>query len=215
MKKVLFFLIWTVSLLVIPLTVFKVTPLSLAFIKANATLNVLQRIAGLLAFTLLFWQIIFGAFMDKWIEKLGAWVFKFHVTEGAVAYALIILHPFLFVLFNFKVGKGFDPFYVFTDFCVLCSNRQEPLYTLGRVSFWLVTLAVVAAKFRTSSWLRVHWRKFHILNYLTFILIGIHSRFVGTDSLTPPFAWFWWLATTAVLVITIYKLCRSLPLEAF
>lgn len=210
MKKSIFFFIWTLTLFVVPLTVFKVTPLKLVFINSNATLNVLQRLAGLLAFALLFWQIILGSFMEKWIEKFGAGTFKFHVTEGAVAYALILAHPLLFLFFNFSIGKGLDPFYVFTDICVLCPNRTELFYTLGRVSFWLVTLAVIAAKFRTWNWLRLHWRKFHLLNYLAFILIAIHARFVGTDASTSPFVWFWWLALGLVLGIVVFKLFNKL-----
>src|SRR3989304_4660000 len=168
MKKFLFYFIWLLVLSIGPITILKVTPLDFALSTPVLTINFIQRIVALLAFSMLFWQIILGSFMDKWIEKLGGWVFKFHVLEGAV------------------------------------------IYTFGRVGFWLITLAVLAAKLRTQPWLRVHWRKFHILNYLAFIFISIHSRFTGTDTLTPPFVWFWWIATIVIIGIVIYNIYKNL-----
>ena len=206
MKKFLFYFIWLLVLSIGPITILKVTPLDFALSTPVLTINFIQRIVALLAFSMLFWQIILGSFMDKWIEKLGGWVFKFHVLEGAVIYSLVLPHPLLFVLLRFKSLGILDPFYVFTDVCVICANKTEFLYTFGRVGFWLITLAVLAAKLRTQPWLRVHWRKFHILNYLAFIFISIHSRFTGTDTLTPPFVWFWWIATIVIIGIVIYKL---------
>ncbi len=210
MKKFLFYFIWLLILSIVPITVLRVTPLDLALSSSVLTINFLQRITGLLAFVMLFWQIILGAFIRKWIEKLGGWVFKFHVLEGAVIYSLVLLHLLLFVLFRFKTLGVLDPFFVFTDVCVLCANKTEFLYNFGRVGFWLVTLAVVAAKLRTQPWWRIHWRKFHILNYFAFVLITIHTRFVGTDALTPPFVWFWWVAVTIVASSVLYKLFHKL-----
>jgi len=206
MKKFLFYLVWLLVLSIGPITILKVTPLDLALSTPVLTINFLQRIIGLLAFSMLFWQIILGSLMEKWIEKLGGWVFKFHVIEGAVIYSLVLLHPLLFVLFRFKSLGILDPFYVFTDVCVLCANKTEFFYTFGRVGFWLITLAVVAAELRTQPWLRVHWRKFHILNYLAFVFVAIHGRFVGTDALTTPFVWFWWTSLPVVATTVIYRL---------
>lgn len=207
MKKLLFFAIWILTIIFIPITVLKSTPIGLAFSQTSITINFLQRITGLLAFTLLFWQIILGAFMNKWIDMLGAWIFNFHVTQGAMIYALVILHPLLFVLFNFRALGRIDPFYVFTDLCVLCSSRLEFLYNFGRIGFWLITLGVVAAKFHTQPWLRVHWRKLHILNYVAIIVVAIHGRFMGSD--TRPFlSWFYITTILIVSGIIIYSLFR-------
>ena len=203
--KIIFYLVWILTLLIVPLTILKLTPLGLAFSTSQLTLSFLQRLTGLLVFTLFFWQIILGAFMGKWIEKLGGWVFKFHVLEGAVIYSLVSLHPLLFVLFRFKSLGILDPFYVFTDVCVLCANKIEFLYTLGRVGFWLITLAVVVVELRIQPWLRIHWRKFHIFNYFAFLLIAVHARGVGTDTRFTPFVWFYWISITIVVFTIFYK----------
>lgn len=164
-EEVFFYLIWFLVISIGPLTVLKVTPLSYALTTPALTINFFQRIIGLLGFSLLFWQIILGAFMHKWIDKLGAWVFRFHTTEGAFTYGFVFLHPLLFVILNFKATGKFDPFYVFTDVCFICRNNTELFYNFGRVAFWLITVAVAAALLRTQPWLRNHWRKFHIFNY--------------------------------------------------
>lgn len=204
--RLIFIILWVGLILIGPITVFRNTSLELALSNQTMTLNFFQRIVGLLAFSLIAWQIILGAFMDRWIQKLGPWVLKFHFMEGALIYTLVLLHPLLFVLFNFKLMGKLDPFYVFTDICVLCQKPIEYFYTFARTAFWLITVAVVAAKFRTHPSLRLHWRKFHILNYVVFYLIALHSWFVGSDIQTVPFIWFYWLAVVAISLTVFYKL---------
>lgn len=207
-NKIIYFIVWIFVLLIGPFTVIKNTPISLLSSSQSVLINFLQRIVGLTLFSLITWQIILGSFMDRWIQKLGGWVFKFHVTEGVFIYSLVILHPLLFVLFNFKVTGKLDPFYVFTDICVLCPKPIEYLYTLGRFSFWLVNVTVFAALFRTHPLLRTHWRKFHILNYAVFFLVAIHSYFVGTDTHTAPFSYLYWLSVGIISLIVTYKISR-------
>ncbi len=209
-RKFLFFLVWTLIILIGPVTVLRNTPLSVALSNQTVLINFLQRIVGTVAFSMLFVQIILGAFMQKWTEKLGAWIFSFHKAEGATAYSLIVLHPLLFVLFNFKIKGVFDPFYVYTDLCVLCSNSREFFYTFGRLAFWLITVAVAAALLRNQPWLRVHWRKFHILNYVAFLSVAFHSWNVGTDTHSEPFLAFFWFALSLVLLTIVYKLFKLL-----
>ena len=205
-KKLAFYLIWLGLLSLAPITVLKNTPISLVVSTPVMLTGTIQRLVGLWAFTLLFTQIVLGSFMQKWTEKLGGWVFGFHVFEGLVAYVLIVVHPISFLFFNYFLGKGFDPFNVFTQACVLCPSPTELYYTLGRAAFWLLTFGVLAALFRTSTpFLRLHWRKFHILNYLAFLLVGLHSLGVGTDIGTFPFSFFHAPAIAIVLLIVVFK----------
>lgn len=206
-NKIIFYTIWLGILSLIPISIFISTPISLV-LKSSATItNALQRFLGLTAFTMMFFQIVLGSFMEKWTEKLGGWILNFHITEGVIVYTLIILHPVSFMVFNYLVGHGFNPFFVFVDFCVLCSTRIDFYYTLGRVSFWLLNISVWAGLLRmTTPYMRVNWKKFHILNYLVFILIGIHSIGVGTDVGTSPFSFFHGPALAIVTLIIIYKL---------
>ena len=205
MNKFLFYFLWILVILVGPITVLRRTPLNLVLSDPAQMINFVQRIVGLVGFALLFWQIMLGAYMHKLIEKLGAWIFKFHTTEGAFTYAFVFFHPLLFVILNLKATGKLDPFYVFTDVCFICRNNTELFYNFGRVSFWLVTVAVLAAGLRTQPWLRNHWRKFHIFNYFAFLLVALHARGVGTDVRFVPFAWFYWISITIVVFTIFYK----------
>lgn len=170
-------------------------------------MNLIQRALGLVAFTLLFWQIMLGAFMEKWTKKFGGWVFRFHIIEGVFIYLLVVLHPVFFMLYNYFYGRGFDPFYVFTQVCVLCRPR-ELYYTLGRVSFWLVNIVIYTVIFRSATpYLRANWRKLHVINYVIFLLVGIHGFSSGTDFRVMPFFAF---AVVAYLIV-IYRIILKLP----
>lgn len=208
MKKILFFITWALILVVGPVTVLKTVPLELLK-NPTVMINFLQRIVGLLAFSLIFSQIVIGSIMNRLIEKFGVWVFKLHVIEGIFTYLLVLTHPILFVLLNWKLKGTIDPFYVFTDVCVICKTNLDLFYTFGRVSFWLVTLAVTAGLLRTEPWLRKNWRKFHYLNYLAFFLIAIHSYFVGSDVQSKPFIYFYYFSISIVAVVLFYKLIRK------
>ena len=207
--KVAFYLLWLVLLAIGPITILRVTPFSFALGHPTTLTNFLQRIIGLLAFSLMFWQIMLGANMFRLVEKLGGWVFKFHVIEGIFIYVLVFLHPIFFMLFNYFTGHGLNPFYVFTDICVLCDRKIDLYYTLGRVSFWLINVTVLAGLFRAATpFMRLHWRKFHIFNYLVFLIVGIHGLLLGTDFSRMPFFAF---AILAYLIV-IWTIIRKLPL---
>ncbi len=144
-------------------------------------LNGIQRIAGVLALFLLFVQVVVGAYRIKISQKLGGWVMSFHIWQGRVIYFLVLVHALSFLLFNFFAKKGFDPFYVFVDFCFLCPTRVELYYSFGRIGFWLLNLTIAAALLRSNSWWRKNWRYFHILNYPLYFLLAAHAFFVGSD----------------------------------
>ena len=213
--KLIFYLIWAASILLGPITLLLVIIKIPGPYEPLFLVNIFQRAVGLVAFVMLFWQVLLGSFMHRWIEKYGAWVFKFHLTEGAIAYTLIFLHPVSFLLFNFMATKVFDPFYVFTGFCVLCQTRTELFYSFGRVAFWMVSAAVLAAKLRTRPWWREYWRKIHILNYLVFIFLAAHSFFVGTDSHSFPFVIFYFFSVPIVLYVTISKMTTYLKRKTY
>ncbi|HKC04728.1 MAG TPA: hypothetical protein VKC54_02560 [Patescibacteria group bacterium] len=204
-NKIIFYILWLGALSLVPISILSNTSFSEA-LKVPATfVNFIQRFLGLTAFTLMFFQVILGAFMDFWTEKLGGWVFKFHIMEGITIYTLIVLHPISFMVFNYFIGHGLNPFFVFVDFCILCSTKIDLYYTLGRTAFWLLNISVWAALFRTATpFMRVNWRKFHILNYLVFLIVGLHGFFLGTDFSYMPFIIFAIPAYITVLGIIIF-----------
>jgi len=204
-SKLSFFIVWFIILLSGPFAVLKSVKGFDITQNVPLLINIFQRILGLIVYSLLFVQIILGAFMQKWKEKLGGWIFKFHLIQGVVAYALVLAHPLLFLIYNFKTRGTFDPFYIFTDFCLLCSRPIELYYSFGRIAFWLVSLAILAAILRGETWWKENWRKFHILNYFAFFLIAIHAWFLSTVVASTLSVYMFWLEVTIVLYIVFRK----------
>lgn len=202
----IFFLLWILLLLIPLYTIFSRTDIKLLFSNQALLWNVVQRLSGLTIFTLLPLQIVLGAFMTKLTERFGSWIFWFHITQASLIYSLILLHPVSYMLLLWRAGGPFDPFYIFTDYCLICETKQEFYITFGRVSFVLFTMAYLAGKFRTVDFLRKHWKKFHIFNYLGFFLIAFHANRLGSDIHAPTFYWYYWVALGSVSSIAIYKL---------
>jgi predicted ferric reductase len=205
MKKFVFWVIFTILLLLIPITIIQSTLLALAFRSPVTISNFVQRVLGLTAFTLMFVQLLLGAFMFRLVEKFGGWVFKFHLFEGIIIYSLALLHPIALMFFNHYIGIGWDPYRVFINACFICQAPTEFYYTLGIVSFWLLTMTVLAADFRAATpWFRVNWRKLHVFNYVVFLLVGLHGFLLGTDFQVQPFYTFAIIAYAIVVGVVIF-----------
>lgn len=205
MKKIIFFTIWATLLLLVPITILKVTPITPATWHLSALTYLGQRIFGLAAFTLLFIELILGAFMEKLTKRLGNWIFDVHVFDGILIYFLAFFHPLLFMVFNHFLGLGWDPYAVFINACLLCPKPIYYYYTLGIISFWLLTITVFAGLFRASNpWLRKNWRKLHVINYVVFLIAGLHGFLIGSDFRVQPFFTFAIVAYVIALGIIIF-----------
>lgn len=200
-NRAIFVGLWLILLSISPITVFQNTSLSDTLASPSVLANVLQRLFGLWAFTLIFVQIMIGAFLESLLKYFGGWILKFHITEGLFTYGLILFHPALFLLTVFLQTGKIDP--------LLLLPRLTPAYeyflTLGKISFVLVTISVLAAYFRNHPFLERHWRKLHFLNYLIFILVASHSFNAGTDTQTKPFVFLYPLFYLGVIVSVVWR----------
>ncbi len=204
MKKKLLIVLWLLLLFSGPIILLTDTPPVVLTGGVVPLTNFLQRITALIAFSAIFMQIITGAHLSKLSKVFGSWINKFHTFQGIVAYTFVLAHPLLFVFLNFKTRGLVDPFYVFTDFCLLCPRLYELYYSFGRVAFWLISFANLAAIARTETWWKKNWRKFHILNYLAFFLIAAHAWFSGVEITSTSFVYIFWFGIITVLY-TIFR----------
>lgn len=205
MKKFIFFVIWLVLLALVPVTLMDTTPLPLALHLPIMTSSLILRFLGLTAFILLFVEIILGAFMDRISMIFGGWVFNFHQLQGKFVYLLALIHPIFFIILNHFVKSGFDPYAAFINICMICSTKRELYISFGRIGFWLLTITVFAAIFRSSNtWLKTNWRKLHVVNYIIFLIIGAHGFLVGSDFTTQPFYGFAILAYAIIVGIIVF-----------
>jgi len=205
MKKTVFFAILVVLLLLVPVTALHATPWALVLRNPATVTNYIQRIFGLTLFTLLFVQLMLGAFMDKFTKRLGGWVFNYHVIEGVTIYTIAFLHALSFMVFNHFIGSGWNPYFVFIDICLLCQTPIDYYYTLGRISFWLLSITVFAGIFRNATpWLKKNWRKLHVINYAVFLIVGAHGFLIGTDFRVQPFYSFAIIAYAIVTGVIVF-----------
>ena len=140
--------------------------------------------------------------MDWWVQIIGAKAYRIHITQGMVAYGLILIHPLMESLIVYKItGSVMKSIFVFVP---KLETQREIYLTLGRTALLLMTISVIAAFFRTNPVLRRNWRKLHVLNYLTFYIVYYHMR-VGSDITTAPFVWVSWVALASISLSFIYR----------
>jgi predicted ferric reductase len=210
LKKIYFFSLFLIFLFAF-YTVYKHT---IGFLIPGKTLVVLfslnfaQRLTALFILPLLAIQLYLGANMVYLRRKFKGALVKLHIYQGIFIYFLILLHTLSFFFYNYFSKHLIDPFYVYTDFCLICDTKQELFLSLGRFAFWGITASIAIALSRSIGWWRDNWRYFHIGNYLLFILVAVHARFSGQD-ISPRlggYYYFYLFIVLAVLLLIIYKL---------
>lgn len=171
--------------------------------------NTIQRYIGLTAFVFLFVQLIIGVSIDKLAAKFGHSIFKYHIIQGIFTFILAFLHPLIFMVFNHFINSKWDPYAVFVNACVICKEPINYYYTLGMISFWLLFISTFIALFRHhNDWFRKYWKKFHLLNYIVFLIVGVHGFLLGTDFSVKPFVYF---AIPAYLIIIGIIIFHEIP----
>lgn len=182
-----------------PIAAFMNTPLtSVVFDKILFT-AFLQRNLGTIAFAMLFTQIVLGSEIGSWIRQIGGSAFKYHVSHGLVAYFFMLAHPFMQIVLDVNL-RG-----IFAGLITLLPGRDIFL-NFGKLALLFISTAVFAGYFRTKPFLRKNWRKFHILNYLAFIFVGIHSWNLGTDVKSFPFITTYIFGNAVVILIIFQKI---------
>lgn len=202
MKSVrIILLIFYFILLVVPLiTIFNNFPSNNN--NKSDLIYLFLRFTGLLGIVLLFVQLIIGAFKDPLTKLFGNSLLSWHVKQGIITYGIILSHPLLYTIFSSKVVKTFNPLStLWPDF----SDPNEFYISFGRLALYLLTIGIIFAIFRSQPFLIRHWRKFHILNYIAFTLILIHSWNVGSDTQNLPFVFLYPVFILGLGIALLYR----------
>lgn len=170
-------------------------------LRLSDTLRLIFPLLGMLSFTLIWFQIMLGAFMTP-LYKLFAPldILKFHIFEGTAAIILVFLHPTLLFGAQF-LDEGWNGFF---SFSFVASDKVMYVF-MGEVAFVLFFTAVSAAILRNKPFLVKHWRKFHMLQYVTFILVFLHSINLGSHTSSSPIKQLWLLYATTFLIALFYR----------
>lgn len=199
--RVIIVLIWLI-LAVIPAAVFFSTRGGLAFLQGDSFQELargLFPLFGLYAFFLIWTQIMVGSNMG-WLRRLFPGVLTWHRTEGLVAFVFAMIHPLLLV-----VGEGLDRYF---SYSFVAPDKRIYVW-LGYVQLILLTVAVLSALLRRQRWWARHWRKVHILNYVVFALVVIHSWNLGSDTRGTLFTYVIYFFVVTYLVSLALRLRRA------
>lgn len=155
------------------------------------TLNLaLFPLLGLYAFTLVWFQLMIGSSRSL-LRQFFPGIITFHRRQGVFALLFALLHPLMLLL-------GIGPTAYFARTFV---DPSLMLYVwIGYVQLALLILTAGTAMLMKQPWLQRRWKVIHYFNYIVFVLIWIHSWFLGADvqSTSLKYLWYFFALTAAV-----------------
>jgi sulfoxide reductase heme-binding subunit YedZ len=161
-----------------------------------------SRAAGLVAYVLLWACTVWGILISSRAVKdrvSGPMAYTLHNVTAWLALGFAAVHAW--ALLGDQVVT-FSPAGILLPFM----STYQPLWTgLGTLSLYaglLVSLSFYIAKrigHRT-------WHLIHMLSYLMFLAVTVHSLLLGTDSITPVMQVVYFLAGGSVLFLTLVRI---------
>lgn len=163
---------------------------------------------GLYAFTLVWMQIMLGSLMPLW-RKYWPRAVTFHRRLGVFALVFAVLHPlFLFI------GVGWTAYWARS---FVLPNLVIYVW-LGYLQLILIVTTASTALLMRRPWLRTRWRTIHILNYVVFYSVLLHSLALGHDLQTSAALRGLWyvygLTVTIALILRLVRRRRAAPVPA-
>jgi DMSO/TMAO reductase YedYZ heme-binding membrane subunit len=154
---------WQVALAALGLAVLAVPPLVVG-LSGTASTDVLWttfRLAALEAFTLVFANIVTGAFRPLFnrIAKPRT-VHRLHATTGLTGFSIAVAHGTMAVIYG------------------ISGYKTVPVW-VGPATLAVLALAILGALARRR--MRRTWRWIHRLNYVVFAAALVHGSIVGYD----------------------------------
>jgi DMSO/TMAO reductase YedYZ heme-binding membrane subunit len=131
----------------------------------DETLHTLLRFCALMGISLLFLQILTGAFRPR-LSRLFKWktVQAFHTSTGLLGLALIICH---FVLMIPSIGEHW-------------ANLNHGFFVLGPIMLLVLVTTISTALALRRSYPGL-WSRLHVLNYMVFTVGLVHAMGIGTQ----------------------------------
>lgn len=155
---------------------------------------------GLYAFTLVWIQVMIGSLTPLW-RRYWPRVTTLHRWLGVFALLFAILHPlFLFV------GVGWTVYLART----YVAPHLVVFVWLGYFQLLLIITTASTALLMRWPWLRKHWRTIHLLNYVVFYSVLVHSLALGHDvGSSALLRGLWYAYGLMVTIALIFRLKRK------
>ena len=161
-KEAIIIITATVSLYILVLVFFFLTPFSDAF-------NFIIRFGALFGFTSMFIATMMTPFVVQLYKIFGKSFVKMHHIYSIAGLILITLHPVAFAIFRLDITVFLPDFSSWYGFWSLG----------GRLALLLIYIAVIGALLRKKF--MKNWRYIHALNYVALFLAYVHGILIGSD----------------------------------
>ncbi len=149
-------------------------------------INLIQRTAAIIALGLLSLQIY---------TKSSKKIFTYFM------YLFIFVQPILVVLSRYIFNSDLDPFYMYTDLCVLCDGRGEFIINFLRISFYTVSIAVFIPVFKDwNKFIKSYYNEVSTVAYYAgFYTLAIYLYLSGPLVKSELFNLYFWSCQLLVL----------------
>ncbi|MBI4426376.1 MAG: Rieske 2Fe-2S domain-containing protein [Candidatus Kerfeldbacteria bacterium] len=158
---------------------------------------VIFPLVGLYAFTLLWSQFVIGAARSVLRSVVHPAIITFHRRQGVLIFLLAWLHPTLRFF-----GIGLDQYFKSWN----VAPSLVPYLWLGYLQLFLLTLTAGTALLRKLPWLKTRWHTIHYVNYGVFVMVWIHSWFLGSDVRSTNLRYLWWFFAVTALAATAVRI---------
>jgi len=137
----------------------------------------LVRLMGILAFIFLSLSV-FISLSKKANYNFSLSIFKYHHDISIFAILFAFLHIINNLLDNYRWSLNLGDLFWF-DF----SSTARIMISLGVIALYLMIIIVITSLSpKMIGFLKYNnWKRVHLLSYLLYILVIIHSLFIGTD----------------------------------
>jgi hypothetical protein len=120
-------------------------------------------------------------------------------------YLFVLIQPFLIILARYIFNSDLDPFFMFTDLCVLCGNKAEFTVNFLRITFYAVSLAVFVPLIKNyDNFLKKYWKYSEVFFYIGFYALSIYVFNSSPIIKSNLFLFYFWGSQGAV-IWGIYK----------
>jgi predicted ferric reductase len=162
----------------------------------------ISRAAAVVAYVLLWASTAWGILMSsKAVKELvsGPLAFTLHNVTAWLALGFSAVHALAFL------GDRVVSFSFVGILLPFTANYQPVLTGLGTLSLYTGLLVSLSFYFTKHIGYRT-WRVIHMLSYLMFVGVTLHSVLLGTDSGTLVMQLVYFLAGGSVLFLTLFRL---------
>lgn len=170
-------------------------------LPVRSQLQLLFPLFGLYAFTLVSLQASIGPNVN-YLRQYWPRIRDFHRIQGLFAFLFMWLHPI-----SIAVSFGLSGYFQFI------SGGLKLLVLPAYAGLTILTISITTAFLTWRGMNLPWWRRIHRFNYLAFVLVWIHSWFIGSDVRTSPLRYLWlvYLGIVSVSVVRRYVIPHLKP----